>query len=100
MPKVITEVVNSYTLISMEEFASLLEGGVPDGFSIQIEQVGDSGLHGPRMNLSSTSNLKVSLIDKSEKTAFQKIKAFQDEKRDLITEELEDGVVIVKSRGE
>jgi len=100
MPKEITEVVSSYLLIGLDEFGSLIDGGVPEGFSIQIEQVGNGGLHGPRMKLSDKSYLKVSLIDESEKTAFQKIREFNAENHDLVTEEKEDGTVIVKNRGE
>jgi tryptophanyl-tRNA synthetase len=95
MPKEITEVVNSYLLVDLEEFSTLLEGGVPEGYSVQLEQVGDSGLHGPRMKLSKSSHLKVTLVNDSEKTAFQKIREFQKQNHDLQVEHREDGTAIV-----
>jgi hypothetical protein len=100
MPKEIREVVNSYLIISLEEFSKLIDGGVPEGFRVQLEQIGEGGFHGPRMCLSDTSHLKVTLIDDSKKTAFQMIREFQEEKHDLVTVEREDGTVIVKNRGE
>lgn len=95
MPKEITEVVNRYLLIGLDEFAGLLDGGVPDGHSIQIEQVSDSGLHGPRMKLSKNSHLKVTLINDSERSAFDKIREFQKQNHKLQVHEKEDGTSIV-----
>lgn len=100
MPKEIQEVVNSYMLISKEEFSTLIESGVPEGFSIQIEQVGGSGLHGPKMKLSDKSYLKVTLVDESKKSAFDQIREFERQNHDLVTEEMPNGVVVIKNRGE
>ena len=97
MAKQITEVVNQYLVIELEDFAKLIEGELPEEYAFEIQQVGDNGCHGPKMKLSSKSFLKVTVLDPSQKDMLHMIReARKGRKGTVEVEDLPNGAKLVK----
>ena len=71
MTKKIEKVVESYLVVDLEDFSSLIEDDLPENYHLRIRQVALTGEVGPILKLSRDSSLKVEIVDESKKSGVE-----------------------------